>query len=384
VSTPALGPALIAGAGPGGLTLALALARRGVASRVIERAAMLEETGAGVQLSANAGRVLDSLGLGPALDAVSTRPEAVSIADALSGRTLKTLPFGRAAERRWGAPYRVIHRADLQEALLEAIASESAIDLILGTEVKDARETDDGVALDVATADGPAAIEGGWLAGADGLRSVVRRALKLPTGVRSRGLVAWRAVTPAAATPKTFKSLNVTIWMGPGAHLVVYPLRKGREANVVVIGDERASGAPEIVASWAQPARDLVGAATHWTPWPLFDRSPDARLRRGRIALIGDAAHAALPTLAQGAAFAIEDAATLARLVAAEGPDPLGAYEAARLMRVARMQVQARRQIEINHMAGMRARARNAALMLAPTSALLRRYDWIYGWKDAA
>ncbi|MGA0531813.1 FAD-dependent monooxygenase [Hansschlegelia sp. KR7-227] len=384
MSTPALGPALIAGAGPGGLTLALALARRGVASRLVERAAMLEETGAGVQLSANAGRVLDALGLGPALDAVSTRPEAVSIADAPSGRTLKTLPFGRAAERRWGAPYRVIHRADLQEALLEAIASESAIDLILGTEVKDARETDDGVALDVATADGPAAIEGGWLAGADGLRSVVRRALKLPTGVRGRGLVAWRAVTPAAALPKTFKSLNVTIWMGPGAHLVVYPLRKGREANVVVIGDERASGAPEIVASWAQPARDLVGAATHWTPWPLFDRPPDARLRRGRIALIGDAAHAALPTLAQGAAFAIEDAATLARLVAAEGPDPLGAYEAARLMRAARMQVQARRQIEINHMAGMRARARNAALMLAPTSALLRRYDWIYGWKDAA
>ncbi|MFL1876331.1 FAD-dependent monooxygenase, partial [Hansschlegelia beijingensis] len=283
----ATGPALIAGAGVGGLTLALSLARRGVACRVFERAPVLEETGAGVQLSPNAGRVLDALGLGPALDAAGTRPRAVAITDGPSGRLLKALPLGAEAERRWGAPYRVIHRADLQTILLQTARAEPAIALMLGAEVREARETASGAALELATASGPEEVEGAWVAGADGLGSNIRRAVKLPRAARATGLTAWRTVLPAAAVPAAFELSRVTVALGPGAHLVVYPVRGGREANLVLIGDDHALTPEELVAGWSRPARDLVGAANAWTRWPLRDRSPDPRMRRGRIALLG-------------------------------------------------------------------------------------------------
>ncbi|HEY0292356.1 MAG TPA: FAD-dependent monooxygenase [Hansschlegelia sp.] len=374
--------ALIAGAGIGGLTLALALARRGVPSQIVERAASLEETGAGVQLSPNAGRILDALGLGQALDAAATRPEAVTIADALSARTLKTLPLGADAERRWGAPYRVVHRSDLQTILLEATRGETGVELTLGAEILSARETTFGAAVEIAKDGAAEMIEGGWLAGADGLRSVVRRAVKLPATVQATGLRAWRTVLPAGALPEAFGIRRVSVWLGPGAHLVVYPVRGGREANLVLIGDDRIETPADLVVGWAAPARDAVAACSSWTPWPLHDRAPDARMRHGRIALIGDAAHATLPSLAQGAAFAIEDAATLARLVAEGGPDAFGAYERARLMRCAKLQMRSRRQIRIDHLAGLAARARNLALAATPASVLLGGLDWIYGWRD--
>lgn len=373
---------LIAGAGIGGLTTALALARRGVPCEIVERAPVLEAAGAGVQLSPNASRVLDALGLGPALDAVAVRPEGVTIADALRGRTLKDLPLGRAAERRWSAPYRVVHRADLQAALLDAVRAESATTLSFAAEVTDAVETASGVALDVAVNGVPDRRDGDVLIGADGLRSVVRRAVKLPTAVRSAGLTAFRAVLPASALPSAFAPDRVTLWLGPGAHVVVYPVRAAREANVVLIGAEGAARPSERVSRWAEPARTLVAAAPVWSEWPLFDRATDPRMRRGRIALLGDASHAALPSLAQGAAFAIEDAAVLARLIAAGGGDPLGAYEAARLMRVMRLPGAARRQIRVDHLAGLAAQARNLALSAAPTGALLGGLDWLYGWRD--
>jgi salicylate hydroxylase len=377
------GPALIAGGGIAGLTLALALARRNVTSKLFERAAALEEAGAGVQLSPNAGRVLEALGLGPALDAVATRPEGVSICDALTGSRLKRLTLGANAERRWGAPYRVVHRADLQAALAEAVEAAGATEILLGIEIRSVEETKGGVTLETATAQGAGVAEGAWLAGCDGMRSVVRRAVKLPTAVAGTGLKAWRAVLPASAVPAAFDMREVTVWLGPKAHLVLYPVRKGREANVVVIGDDRVSGPAEFAERWAAPARELIAATPSWTPWPLHDRSPDARLKRGRIALLGDAAHAALPSLAQGAAFAVEDAAVLARLIAEGGPDPLGAYQEARIMRVAKLQMNSRRQIRIDHLSGAAATARNAALGLAPEAALIRGLDWMYGWRDA-
>ena len=380
----AAGRALIAGAGIGGVTLALSLARRGVGCRIFERASVLEETGAGVQLSPNAGRVLDALGLGPALDAAGTRPEAVAIMDGPSGRLLKTLPLGHEAERRWGAPYRVIHRADLQAILLGAAQAEPAIELSLGAEVKEARDAAGGAALELTDSSGPHVVEGAWIAGADGLRSTVRRAVKLAVSTRAAGLTAWRAVLRAAALPLGFDASRVTVTLGPGAHCVIYPVRGGREANLVLIGDDSVEAPEALITGWSSAAQDAVAAAAVWTRWPLHDRSPDPRMHRGRIALLGDAAHAALPSLAQGAAFAIEDAAVLARLVAQGGPDPLGAYERARLMRVARLQMRSRRQIRIDHLTGLAARARNLALAAAPTSALLAGLDWIYGWRDDA
>ncbi|MET0313824.1 MAG: FAD-dependent monooxygenase [Hansschlegelia sp.] len=377
------GATLVAGAGIGGLTLALSLARRGHSVHLFERAAKLEETGAGVQLSPNASRILDALGLGPALDAMATRPEAVSIVDGSSGRALKRLPLGAQAERRWGAPYRVIHRADLQSILLDAVLAQPAATLALGAEVRGIREIGIGVALDLIRDDFEETVEGARLVGADGLRSVVRAAVKLPHHTRKTGLKAWRTVVPAANLPTRFSLSEVAVWLGPAAHFVVYPVRGGREANLVLIGSDAVSSPEAIVARFSAPARAIVAAAASWTEWPLADRDPDARMHRGRIALIGDAAHAALPSLAQGAAFAIEDAAVLSRLIAEDGPDPFAAYETARLMRCARMQMRARRQIAIDHVSGVAAIARNAALMAAPAGVLLSGLDWIYGWRDS-
>ncbi|WP_020185530.1 FAD-dependent monooxygenase [Methylopila sp. 73B] len=375
-------PVLIAGAGIGGLTLALALAQRGLASEVFERASALDEVGAGVQLAPNASRILDELGLGPALDAVCCRPEGVVISDAPSGRALKTIPLGAAAERRWGAPYRVIHRADLQAALRDAVCATSSIRMTLAARVLRADDAPAGASLAVETAGERRTVDGSFVVGADGLRSVVRQAVKLPEAVRETGLVAFRAVLSAEALPDAFPLTHVSVWLAPGAHMVVYPVRAGREANVVLIGALGATTPGERVARWAAPPRALVAAAPRWTEWPLFDRAPAARMRRGRVALIGDAAHATLPSLGQGAAFAIEDAATLARVIGEGGPDPLAAYETARIMRAMRLPEASRRQIAIDHMGGLAARARNLALAAAPTSALLRGLDWIYDWRD--
>ncbi|WP_020177968.1 FAD-dependent monooxygenase [Methylopila sp. M107] len=376
--------ALIAGGGIAGLTLALALARRGLTAQLIERAPRLEETGAGVQLSPNAGRVLDGLGLGGALDAVAVRPEAVAIVDAGTGRTLRRLPLGAAAERRWGAPYRVVHRADLQTLLLKAARASGRVEFLLGTSLERVRETGERVEIDVAGLNA-GALSGDWLAGCDGLRSVAREAVKLPTSVAPSGLTAWRATMPANSLPAAFDQACVSVWLGGGAHMVVYPVRRGGRANVVLIGDDSADAPATLVAGWAAPAREAIAAgADGWTPWPLFDRPPDARMQAGRVALVGDAAHPAFPSLAQGAGFAIEDAAVLARLVADRGvPEALPAYQEARLRRVARMQSAARRQMRIDHLSGVAAKARNAALRLAPDAALIGGLDWIYGWRDA-
>lgn len=375
--------ALIAGGGIAGLTLALALARRGISSQIVERAPHLEETGAGVQLSPNASRVLDDLGLGPALDERATRPDGVSIAEAVTGRRLKRISLGPAAEKRWRAPYRVIHRADLQTILLDAATASGCVDFLFGAEILAVRETATGVALELSTADGAKTLEGGWLAGADGLRSVTRKAVKLPTSVSGSGLKAWRVTLPMTLVPDAFRPDEVTLRLGPGAHMVVYPVRKGAEANVVLIGDDRAESPERLIAGWDDAARELVAAAVHWTAWPLHDRPPDARMHRGKVVLVGDASHASLPSLAQGAAFAIEDAAVLARLVAEGGKDPFAAYEKARIMRVARLQTDARRQMSIDHLGGALALARNAALGMTPESVLKRGLDWMYGWRDA-
>nr|WP_210341587.1 FAD-dependent monooxygenase [Methylopila capsulata] len=373
---------MIAGAGIGGLTLGLALAQRGLSSEIFERAPALDEVGAGVQLAPNASRILDGLGLGPALDAVSCRPEGVAISDAPSGSRLKTLPLGAAAERRWGAPYRVIHRADLQAALSAAVDANPSLRLTLGVRVLTAGDGLDGASLEIETGGERRTVDGSFVVGADGLRSVVRQAVKLPEAVRATGLIAHRTVLTAEALPEAIPLTHVSVWLAPGAHMVVYPVRAGREANVVLIGALGATTPEERVARWAAPARKLVAAAPRWTEWPLFDRAPAARMRRGRVALIGDAAHAALPSLGQGAAFAIEDAAVLARVLGDGAPDPLAAYETARIMRAMRLPEASRRQIAIDHMGGLAARARNLALAATPASALLRGLDWIYGWRD--
>ena len=250
---------IIAGAGIGGLTAALALTRAGYRAVVLEQAARLEEAGAGIQLSPNATRILFELGLGERLRPLAVAPQAIRILGGNSGREIARIPLGHTAEQRYGAPYWVIHRADLQAVLASAIEQSPDITLRLGTRAEDFALHQHGITVQARTAQGPRDEQGIALIGADGLWSALRARL----GVRSQPTfaqrTAWRAVVPAAAMPAELREPVTSLWLGRDAHLVHYPVKAGREVNIVAIvrddWRERPSLAPALPA--LRPRRAL-------------------------------------------------------------------------------------------------------------------------------
>jgi salicylate hydroxylase len=384
---------IIAGAGIGGLTAALTVARAGYRVVVLEQATRLEEAGAGIQLSPNATRVLASLGLAERLRPLAVAPEAIQIR-AASGRPIQRIPLGETAERRYGAPYWVIHRADLQAVLVAAIEEMPDITLKLGTRAEDFALHQHG--LTVQTRGIQALDEQGIaLIGADGVWS----SLRSPMGDRSPPAfahrTAWRAILPAAQLDAEFRSAITGLWLGRDAHLVHYPVKAGQMVNIVAIirDDWNESGwsapgrfgdlAPRF-ASFAPQARALLALPERWQKWALFDRAPSLPRRVGPVTLVGDAAHPMLPFLAQGGAMAIEDAAVLGQCLARAGDDIARAmrrYERTRRRRVARVQREARRNAWRYHLAGPLGFARNTVLGRMGGEKLLARYDWLYDWK---
>jgi salicylate hydroxylase len=389
---------LIAGAGIGGLTAALALSRIGMAVAVFDQAQRLEETGAGIQLSPNATRVLIALDLADRLKGTIVAPAAVRLRSS-SGRDIATLPLGAAMAARHGAPYWVVHRADLQRALLGAVKAEPRIELILGAKVDDFRIDEAGVCAFVCGAAHPDGAErrGSALIGADGLWSTIRYRLGDLAPPRFAGRTAWRALVPAANLPPQFAEPVIHLWIGPLGHLVHYPVRAGAAVNIVAVARDPWQSAAwttpasrdEVLArfpapQWAGGARDLLATAEFWQKWPLGDRAPARPWGRGPVTLVGDAAHPMLPFLAQGAAMAIEDAAVLAREFARLPNDPAGAlrqYEAARQPRTDRVQRAARRNDFNYHLGFPVARFRDAALRALGGERLIARYDWLYEWR---
>lgn len=395
-------PVAIVGAGIAGLTLALCLARRGIRSLILERASYLEEVGAGLQLSPNASRILLDLGLGPALDAVAVRPEALVVRDAAAGgREVVRLPLGRSVETAHGAPYLVVHRGDLQAILLRAIREHGEIALELGVALEAVTARADAVAVEAVLGARRTLIEADALVGADGVWSAVRgRVLGGRPAVYS-GRTAWRATVPVGELPAgLLPGLDRTsgLWLGPRAHLVHYPIRAGREVNLVAAVDEDwmderwdVAGDPadlrRVFADWPEPARRLLALPRSWRKWALCAAPDGTAWTAGRVALAGDAVHGMLPFVAQGGAMAIEDAAVLARHLAAGGasvPDRLAAYAAERRPRVRRVVATARRNATVYHLGGLAARARNLALRGLGPAGLAARMDWIWGWRDEA
>ena len=395
--------AVVAGAGIGGLTTALALARAGAGVTILERAAVLAEAGAGVQLSPNATRILAGLGVLERLRRFALVPEALTIRRGRDGLQLARMRLGPPAETRWGAPTLVVHRSDLQRGLLEAIAREPGISLEAGTEVAGYSAHVDSVKIGARRGEAGVTFAGDLLVGADGLHSAVRGRLCADASDAPicSGRVAWRALIPAADVKPDFQAPVVNLWLGRDAHLVHYPLRDAAVINVVAIfedgEDERepadaswsAAGDPAVVgrkfSDWCGAVRDFIAAAPEWRTWPLFERRVLARWSNGRVTLVGDAAHAMLPFLAQGAAQAIEDAAALARAVAAaphDIPTALEAYGHARCARAARVQRQSRRQGWMYHLAGPLALARDLSMRGLGADRLIARYDWIYADKS--
>jgi salicylate hydroxylase len=395
---------VIAGAGIGGLVAALTLAKHNFRVAVHEAAERLEETGAGIQLSPNAARILIALGLGERLEPHVVVPQEIKVMAARSGRVLARAPLGAVAEARYGAPYWVIHRGDLQTALREAVEATPDIVLHLGSTVDDFAVHDNGVTV-LTHGSGRAIKEHGIaLVGADGLWSTLRRQLGHGAPPRAANHTAWRALVPAQAVPLELSAPAVNLWLGSKAHLVHYPVQAGRVINVVAIlsdgsdasdGREPGWSAPgvgaEILARfpagmWQAPVRALLGAAGHWQTWALYDRAPLRHWGKGPVTLLGDAAHPMLPYLAQGAAMAIEDAAVLAECMGWTPDGPAGAmriYERIRRARTARTQRSARRNGTVYHLGGAAALLRTLALASMGGQRLVRRYDWLYGWKPA-
>jgi salicylate hydroxylase len=389
---------IIAGAGIGGLTAALAIARQGIPVTLFDQASLLEEIGAGIQLSPNATRVLIALGLAERLAPAIVEPSSVRLRAAGSGRDVAVMPLGALA--RHGAPYWVVHRADLQGALVAAVQSNPRIALKLGVKIDDFVLGAQGVTAKTSSRDATGAYDGRALIGADGLWSRLRQSLGDETPPRFGGRTAWRAVAPAAAVPEVFCKPQVHLWIGPCGHLVHYPIRAGAAVNIVAVTSDdwqnaawnTAADRDEVLArfparSWTAEARELLAAPERWQKCALYDRAPSAKWGEGPVTLLGDAAHPMLPFLAQGAAMAIEDAAVIAAALARAPDDPARAlrdYEGQRQKRTARVQRASRRNDFAYHLGGPAGAIRDAALAALGGRFLLAQYDWIYRWSEPA
>jgi len=387
---------ILVGAGTGGLTAALALSDRGVRVTLLEQAAAIQTVGAGIQLSANATRLLFRLGLDSSLRAIACAPEAVEVRDHSTGALNLRTRLGAFGDARWGAPYLQVHRADLQRLLLDAAASRGLIHIRLGAKVE-AIDQDGGRAY--ARLDGGEAVAGDAVVGCDGIHSKVRAALWGERAARFVGQAAWRGLAPADRLPTGAVAAIAGVWTGADRHFVHYPVRGGALINVVGVVEQRRWRAESWTAQadrslfaadfegWPAPISELIAAVE--TPWlfAIHDRAPLARWSKGRLSLLGDAAHPAPPFLAQGAAMAIEDGEALARHMAA-GTDvvaALSAYEDERKPRTARVQAWSRRNARLFHLPSPAARGLFAAA--AQIDRLRReapeaRLDWLYGYRS--
>jgi salicylate hydroxylase len=367
---------------------------------VLEQAERLEETGAGIQLSPNAARILIGLGMEEQLRAQVAAPTALRVLDAHTGREIVRMPLGEVAAQRYGAPFWVIHRADLQAALANAVAQTNGITLKLGTRVEDFAAQANGVTVSTHSAEGATEEQGAAFIAADGLWSSARKRLGHGASPRFARRAAWRALIPATDVSHKFAEPIVNLWLGPAAHLVHYPVKGGSLINIVVIMDDtwntpewsepasRADLLEQISKDdWAPQALSLISAPESWLKWALHDLGPVPRWSRGPMALLGDAAHPMLPYLAQGAAMAIEDAAVVAQCLAQTPDDPAAAlriYETARWARVRKVQRLAARNGARYHVGGVRAMVRNLAMHVLGGARLLHHYDWLYGWRPPA
>ena len=352
---------IVAGAGLGGLTLANCLAREGFKVRVLEQASALGEVGAGVQISANGARVLHTLGLEDALAKVAFTPERGEVRHWQTGKVLATRPLGNASLERFGFHYYHLHRADFHAVLADAASAMPNVTIHLGQKIVDLSQTKCGVA--VATEAG-ADFAGEVLIGSDGIHSAVRAALFGPDKPRFTGCVAWRATIPTDRLPEGHVRPAASNWIGKGGHFVHYYLRGGALVNCVGVMEQEewaaeswsSQGAQEDFLTdfqdWHADLKLLIHNADVCFRWGLFDRDPMLAWSQGRATLLGDACHAMLPFMAQGAVMAVEDAYTVTQCLAAqpdEVPAALKRYETLRRDRTAQVQQMSRDNIEFFH-----------------------------------
>lgn len=341
---------LIAGAGLGGLAAASFLMKEGHDVEVYEQAPQLEEVGAGIQISANAMHALRSLGLEEAITKVGVRPGAYVFRLHDTGEEIQRFALSEEHERLHGAPYTQLHRADFHEILANRARAFKSDVVRLNMRATGFTETADGVTLNFA--DGSSA-KGDLLIGADGLKSVVRKQIVGEIPATYTGDAAWRIIVPIERLPANFLPQVMSVFMGPGGHIVCYYLRGGALLNFVGIveTDDVSDESWTLKMPWEQLKADFAG----WHPiiqtvidnadkdkcyrWSLHNRPPIRNWSTKRVTLLGDSAHPTLPYLAQGAVMAIEDGAVLARTLGMENDiaAALQLYQRNRIDRTARI-----------------------------------------------
>lgn len=375
---------LIVGGGIGGLTAALALSRAGYRVSVFERATEFRPIGAGLQLSANALSVLEKIGLTMrgqnGINIAST-----DVRDGSSGKLISRIatPDGNNTL--------VISRPDLQATLLFAVTADENIDLITGAEVVDMLG---GKSVTSLTLSDGTIRTGDVLIGADGVWSQTRRFVNSARPNYS-GRIAWRATMPLSQVPKEINRHTVTLWLAKGAHLVTYPIANGTSFNAVGIiqDDWQAEGWTQkgdmtelalAFSAWHGPVQHLLQSTDAWQKWALCTIDPTMNWIKGRMALLGDAAHAMVPFMAQGACMSIEDAWVLASQLSKADrdsvPAALAAYQTERQSRVTKVWETSMQQGKIYHLSGPMRFSRNLA-MQAGGNILKNRYNWIYDWR---
>jgi len=382
----------VIGGGLGGLAAALSLHRAGFAVDVYEQAPELNEVGGGINMGPNAARILYRLGLGAALDRDAVRPLSAHVRRWDDGRTLQKVPLNPVCDELYGAPHLTVHRADLQRSIASGLPKER---IHLGHRLTSLADKGDRVEAIFANGN---RVEADVLAGADGIHSTVRTLLFGDEAPRFAGCVAYRGLVPAGCVADLGLERGNQSWLGPGGHLVHYFVSGGRLLNFVGWTEhdswnredwtdratvERALAA---FAGWHPQISRIVSAADTCFIWALFDRDPLPRWSRGRVTLLGDACHPMYPFMAQGAAQAIEDGATLAALLAAGG-DPvetLRRYEQIRLPRVTRLQEMSRANKHRYHLPdGPEQQARDAA-MAASRERAPETMQWLFGFDAGA
>jgi 3-hydroxybenzoate 6-monooxygenase len=383
-------PVLIVGGGIGGLAAALALARQNISAQVIEQASEFKEIGAGIQLGPNVFRMLEILGLIEPISALAVFPNNLIMLDSITGEEVTRISLGEPFRKKFNYPYALIHRADLHNVLLDACRKSNRIRLDAAQKVVAVDDAGSGVT--VKTESGKD-YRGSALIGADGLWSTIRQMLVGDGKPKPAGHITYRAVLPRSEIPEKYRWNDMGFWAGEKVHFVLYPLRTGELYNLVAVfhSDRYEEGwdsfgdpaeLHERFAKTCEPVRALLNKIESWRMWVLCDRPPIKEWSRGRITLLGDAAHPMLQYLAQGACMAIEDAVCLAGKAVEKDGDyaaAFAAYQQARYLRTGRVQITARIYGEFYHAGGVAKELRNLMLGSRTPDDALAGMEWLYG-----
>ncbi len=381
---------IVAGGGIGGLAVALGLAELGLHIVLIERAPEFTEIGAGIQLGPNAFAALDALGAGESARARAVYTDHIIMKDAVDTKTIVKFETSERFRERFANPYGVIHRADIHGSLLENLEKKDNVEFHPSTEIVDYEETAD--AVTVFTKDGRK-FSADILIGADGVRSVVRQKL-IGDEARVTGHVVYRAVVPEERMPEELRVNAPFLWAGPHCHLVHYPLRGGKEYNLVVTFHSREKeewgvreGSREEVLSYFEGIHDLpaqlLDLPTSWMRWATADREPVDKWGSDRVQVLGDAAHPMMQYMAQGACMALEDAVTLAESVREKNFDfkeAFALYESLRIPRTSRVVWSTREMGRIYHAKGIERQVRNGLWTHRSQEGFYDAVTWLYSW----